>query len=577
MQPSVLTEVLLPAALALIMFGMGLTLTWDDFRRVVLFPKAAAVGLVAQCVFLPLLGWVLVKVLGLPYGLAAGLMILSLCPGGPTASLITFLAKGDAALSVTLTATSSLVTLVTPPLGLSLALENLGGQAERISLPVGQTVLFLFAITLVPTALGMAVKSRKPATATALETPFKLFGLVFLVLIILAAILKERNNIVGYFAQAGVAALLLNLLALALGAGMGWLFRLTKPQTVCVAIDTGNCNGTLSIAIAATILRQPDMAVTPAVYSLLMLVLGGAAVFVAPRLGRRIVPGQPLGARSLGDLLRKCAAQHGPKTAVVHYSRGEYREVSYDAFLERTRRYSKALRAQGLKRGDRLAILADNCVEWALADWGAQALGVVTVPIFPTLTADVVMHIVRDSGARLVLTGGREQDAKIDGVSTLRLTGDGSLTAIADSQEPMSRAEWDAETDACAPDDLATLIYTSGTTGTPKGVMLPHKAFIHVCDAVRQELALDRNEVFLSFLPMSHVYERIPGQVLPLSLGGTIAYSLAGPGDARAQADLHALRAEVLGGDHGARARERRENATARPLALQEGDPARRP
>ncbi len=528
MQPSVLTEVFLPLALAFIMLGMGLTLTVEDFRRVVVYPKAVAIGLVAQVVLLPLLGWVLLHALGLPFGLGAGLMILALCPGGPTASLITFLAKGDAALSVTLTATSSVITLATTPIGLSLALAALGGTSSAVTLPVGQTFAFLLLITIVPVLLGMAVRARKPAIAAASETPFKIFGLVFLLLIIAAAMIKEKDNLAGYFAQAGIAALLLNVLALAMGAGLALLFRLSKPQAACIAIDTGNCNGTLSVAIAATILRQPEMAVLPAVYSLIMLVLGAAAVFVVPRMGRRLVPSRSLGARSVGDLLRRAAKEFGPQTAMMVPVGREYRAVTYTELLDEAHAYASALRSLGLKRGDRFAILAENSGAWGMADWGAQTLGLVTVPIFPTLTSDVVEHTIRDSEASLVLTGSAELERKVaglDGVRVLRLAGPDSLESLAASTPRIPLAEWHAGMDEAEPEDLSTLIYTSGTTGMPKGVMLPNRVFTHVCDAVRRHLQLDRNEVFLSFLPMSHVYERVAGQVLPVSLGATIVYS----------------------------------------------------
>lgn len=528
MESSILTEVFLPLALALIMLGMGVTLTLDDFRRVVRFPKAVAIGLVAQIVLLPLLGWALVQVLPLSYGLAVGLMILALCPGGPTASLITFLARGDAALSVTLTATSSLITLVTTPLGLFLVLQAMQGQGAQVQLPLGQTLLFLFVITLIPVSVGMAIKAKRPKWATAAETPFKLFGLVVLVLIIAAALIKERNNVVGFFAQAGIAALLLNVLALAMGAGVALAARLTRPQAVCVAIDTGNCNGTLSVAIAATILKQPEMAITPAVYSLIMLALGGAAVFVVPRIGRRVLRTEPVTEPNAAMLLRRSVERFGDKVAMQAVVDRKHQPVTYRELWGHVRRYAAGYRALGLRRGDRVAILSENSAEWAYADWAAHGLGLVTVPIFPTLTADTVVTILRDSGASTVLCGSAEQMRKckgIEGVRSIRLTGPDSFDALASEAPPLSDEDWNREVETAGPEDLATLIYTSGTTGEPKGVMLPERVFTHVADSARLALPFDQNEVFLSFLPMSHVYERFPGQVLPLSLGATIVYS----------------------------------------------------
>lgn len=545
MEANILTQVFLPAALAIIMLGMGLTLTWDDFRRVVVMPKAVIIGLAAQILFLPLLGYGLAKVLGLPFDLAVGLMILSLCPGGPTASLITFLARGDAALSVTLTATSSIVTLFTTPLGLFLAMENLTGSGRTISLPVGQTVAFLFVITIIPVVLGMVVKAKKPEWARWGETPFKLFGLVFLVLIIGAALIREKDNVVGYFAQAGVAALLLNVLALAMGAGLALLFRLSKAQATCIAIDTGNCNGTLAVGIAATILQQPGMAITPAVYSLIMLFLGGAAVVVAPKLGRRVGKTEPLGATSLGDMLGKARTRFGKSTAMLVLTREEPIPITYDDLYEKAHASASVLHGLGLKRGDRVALLAENSHLWALADWGAQTIGVVVVPIFPTLPKETVQYILADSGATVVLTGSQEQARKCEGLglTLMPFKGKGSFEEGLEATPTLPREAWEKEIRSTKGTELATLIYTSGTTGEPKGVMLDHKAIIHVCESVRRHLPFDQHEVFLSFLPMSHVYERVAGQALPISLGATVAYSR---GLASLSAEMQQVRPSVM-------------------------------
>lgn len=525
MEASFLTEVLLPLCLAIIMLGMGLTMTLDDFRRVVQFPKAVAIGLVAQIVLLPVLGWLILQAFPMEYGLAVGLMILALNPGGPTSSLITFLARGDAALSVTLTATSSLITLITTPLGLFYVLQWMGTEGQRIDLPLGQTIAFLLGITIIPVTVGMVIKAKKPNFATASETPFKIFGMVFLLLIIAAALRKEWANLPLWFAQVGAATLALNLAALAMGAGLALAFKLNKPQATSIAIDTGNCNGTLSIALAATILKQPAMAIAPAIYSLVMLVIGFGSVFVIPRMGRAIRGTEPLGATSLADVLRKAEAKFGERIAYTAPGRKETRDLTYPELTQEAIRYSTAFRSMGIQRGQRVAILADNCMEWALADWGAQALGIVTVPIFPTSTAEAVQYILEHSESVLVVCGSAEHVKKAEGFATIRLTGPGSLAAKAAELEPMHREAWDAEVDRCQPEELATLIYTSGTTGHPKGVMLPHRVFTHVCDAVRKNLPFDRNEVFLSFLPMSHVYERISGQVMPLAIGARIVFS----------------------------------------------------
>ena len=162
-QTSVLTSVLLPLALASVMLGMGLGLRPDDFRRIGRDPRAAAAGTLAQLVLLPLIGALIVWLLPMPAPIAVGLMVLAICPGGPSSNLMTYLAKGDVALSVSLTAISSLITVVTIPVLANQALRLLMGTEAEISLPIGTTMVQILLITLVPTALGMAVRHPCPA------------------------------------------------------------------------------------------------------------------------------------------------------------------------------------------------------------------------------------------------------------------------------------------------------------------------------------------------------------------------------------------------------------------------------
>ena len=154
MQSNLLTTVLLPLALAIVMLGMGLGLMPADFRRVTRQPKAVAVGLICQMVLLPLLGVLLAVLIPMQPAIAVGLIILAACPGGPSSNLMTYLARGDVALSVTLTAMSSLLTVFTIPVIANLALQHFMGQQSAIALPVGSTMLQIFLITLLPIAIG---------------------------------------------------------------------------------------------------------------------------------------------------------------------------------------------------------------------------------------------------------------------------------------------------------------------------------------------------------------------------------------------------------------------------------------
>lgn len=278
MQSSVLTALFLPFSLAVIMFGMGLSLRVEDFKRILIYPKAVGIGLLNQLVLLPILAFGIVKAFSLPPELAVGLMILAVCPGGATSNLITHLAKGDAALSITLTAFSSLITVFSIPflVNFSIAYFIPGGEAKQLEV-VGTVVSVLF-ITLIPVALGMITLAKAPGLAEKWDQPFRKISIVFFVVIVGAAILKERENLVQYFIEAGPAALALNLSTLAVSFLMAKWTGLPFRQGLTIAIESGIQNGTLGITIAATLLVNSVMSIPSAIYSLLMF--GTAALVI---------------------------------------------------------------------------------------------------------------------------------------------------------------------------------------------------------------------------------------------------------------------------------------------------------
>ncbi len=286
MQSSVFTVVLLPVALAIVMLGMGLSLLPEDFQRITRYPRAVAVGTVCQTLVLPLLGALIARVVPMEPVMAVGLVVVAVCPGGPSSNLMTYLARGDVALSVTLTAVSSIVTVFTIPLFTNLALQHFLGEGAAIALPIGTTMLQIVLITLLPTAIGMAIRHRFPGTARRLEKQMGRLAGGLLALIILLLFVREAPKLPGFLAQMGLAIALLNLLAMLAGFLAGRLFRLPLAQQVCIAIEVGIQNGTLAIAITAGLLNNPDMAVPAAVYSLLMYVSGFGAVLC----GRRLIP-----------------------------------------------------------------------------------------------------------------------------------------------------------------------------------------------------------------------------------------------------------------------------------------------
>jgi len=206
-----------------------------------------------------------------------------------------------------------------------------------------------------------------------------------------------------------------------------------------------------------------------------------------------------------------------------------FEKVAYKELYERIRRWASGVRSLGLSRGDRLCIISENCVEWALLDWACQTLGLVVVPIYPTLPSDQACYIVGNCSAKVVVCGDAKQLQKFEalgGVRSMLLKGDAkSIEQIASEAALITDAEWDASIDQVTPEDVATIIYTSGTTGLPKGAMLAHRNFIWMNGAIAGNFGVDENDVFLSFLPLSHVLERANGHFLPICLGATIAYS----------------------------------------------------
>lgn len=285
MQANILTEIFLPVALGVIMLGMGLSLTPADFKRVVIFPKATLVGLFGQLVFLPLVAFLILKLIELPPALAVGVMLLAFCPGGPTSNLLSNLARADLALSITLTAISSMITVFTIPVLVNLAMEHFIGEGKYVELPVLKTMAQILVITVIPVSIGMFMRWKFPHGANRAEQPVKIASAIFITLIILGAILNEKENLAGYFVQVGVVMLLINVIILVIAYGVGKTFRLSHPQRSAVAIESGIQNGTLAIAIATSslLLNNSEMSIPAAVYSLIMFATGGVAVYLFSR------------------------------------------------------------------------------------------------------------------------------------------------------------------------------------------------------------------------------------------------------------------------------------------------------
>ncbi len=279
METNFLTDLMLPLALAIIMLGMGLSLAPIDFKRVAYYPRAAALGFVNQIVILPLVGFLLVLIFGLEnFYLAVGIMVLAACPGGPTSNLISHISKGDTALSISLTAISSLVAVITIPLIINFSLSHFLQQGEYVPLPVFDTILRLTLITLIPVGIGMYIRAKARKFANKMDKPVKIVSGILLFLIIFAAINTNRDIFVSSFRDVGPVALSLNAVMLSLGFLTARFFKLNLAQSVTISVESGIQNGTLGIMIASTLLHNDVMAISPAIYSLIMFMTAGIII-----------------------------------------------------------------------------------------------------------------------------------------------------------------------------------------------------------------------------------------------------------------------------------------------------------
>jgi bile acid:Na+ symporter, BASS family len=286
MQESIFTTLILPIALALIMLGMGLSLKFEDFQRITKYPKAVSVGLFGQIVLLPIIGFIITKIVAMPPAIAVGLMIIAIAPGGVSSNMITYLAGGDVALSVTLTVCSSIITIFTIPILANLSLNHFLGQSAAISLPIGTTMGQIFLITIIPVVIGMYIQHRFPELSRSLEKVTSRLAIGFLALIILILVIREWSRLPEFILQAGVGVVLLNLLSMTAGFVISKLLKLSTPQQICVAIEVGIQNGTLAIAITAGILGNQDMAIPAAIYSLFMYMTGFGAILYGKSLSK---------------------------------------------------------------------------------------------------------------------------------------------------------------------------------------------------------------------------------------------------------------------------------------------------
>jgi BASS family bile acid:Na+ symporter len=277
---TLVNSVVIPICLFLIMMGMGLTLVANDFKRVLKYPKAVGIGLTNQLLLLPVIGFVLANILPLEPEYAVGVMLLAVCPGGTTSNLFTYLAKGDVALSVTMTAIASVITVFSIPVVLSFSLIHFMGAGSEFQLPVLKTMITLIVLTIVPISIGMLIKRFAPRVADRSQLYVSRFGVLFLAFLVVFLSYVQRDILVEAFIATGPVSLLLNLSTMALGYYTSKWFGLNLAQRTSVTLEVGLQNSTLSIFMALTLLANYKMSLTPAIYTLIMFLTAGILVRV---------------------------------------------------------------------------------------------------------------------------------------------------------------------------------------------------------------------------------------------------------------------------------------------------------
>lgn len=270
MSNGILLGVVLPAALFIIMLGMGMTLTRADFSRVFILPKAVLIGLTGQMLFVPLLAFAVVSLFQLPPELAVGLMVLSFAPGGATSNMMTFLSRGDVALSITLTAFASVITPFSMPFLTQLSLDYWLGASQPIELPIGQTMLRLFVITVVPVSIGMWLHAKKPALSQTLAKVVKPLSIGFLALVITGIVSQHWTQMPEFLSAVGLPVIVLNSLALLLGYLFARVNGLGVQQQLTIGIEVGVQNGGTALLVTGAILGNSLMSVPPVIYGILM-------------------------------------------------------------------------------------------------------------------------------------------------------------------------------------------------------------------------------------------------------------------------------------------------------------------
>lgn len=283
-QAAFINAEVIPWVLRLVMVGLGLSLTLVDFKRVIVFPKAASVGLIAQLFGLPAAAFGLSLLFGAPPAIAVGLVILAACPSGVTANAYTFASRADVPLCVTLSALTSVITVFTIPFLIDLALRTFYGEGQDAHIsPIGM-LQSLLTFTLVPLSVGMVFRVLFPQIAERAVEPIRKIVLYLMMVVLLLGIASSHKDLLEHFSTAGPLVVVMTLGTMGLGYGVAKLFALPMPQVVTITFEVGVQNLALAFAIAFNILQRPDLAVAALIYAVIMPAAALGFVVVARRL-----------------------------------------------------------------------------------------------------------------------------------------------------------------------------------------------------------------------------------------------------------------------------------------------------
>ena len=276
-----IAKTIAPVCLAIIMFGLGLGLTVADFKRVITIPRDFIIGFLGQVIILPIIAFILIHIISMPPEIALGVMVIAAAPGGVTSNILTKFANGDVALSITLTAIISLISIITVPLVIFTSADLFG--ITNISQNVSMTgiALKMFLVVTVPVILGMIIRKFAENFVASKTQIFNKLNIVLFIIFFIAAFYEERESFISFFKQAGLVALALNITMMIIAYYLAKSFASGIKQMKCIALECGLQNGTLAIFVSTQIFGADILYITPtAAYGLTMYITGFIFVFL---------------------------------------------------------------------------------------------------------------------------------------------------------------------------------------------------------------------------------------------------------------------------------------------------------